>query len=373
MSDMHKINSEKRILHISCHPSWRGGEQQLSYLIEELNHFNCLQWVLCAEGNAMASYCKAKQIPSYQFKNPFLGIFGNQRFLKEICVKNAIDLIHVHDSKSHTLAFVSALFGNNRPVIVNRRVDFPIRNNPFSRWKYNNKYIYKYLCVSNKIMEILAKDIKDHSKLELVHSGIDMTRFENKRKSGKLRKEFNIHKDELIIGNIAALADHKDYYTFIDTAYIIKSQGIKAKYLLIGEGVLKLELTKYGKSKGMQSDLIFTGFRNDMEDILPEFDFFLLTSKTEGLGTSILDAMACQVAVVCTNAGGIPEIVQHEVNGLLSDVGDAESLASSVSRLISYPALKQKLIHKAYETAREFSAEKTAQKVSKIYNEIISG
>ena len=75
-----------------------------------------------------------------------------------------------------------------------------------------------------------------------------------------------------------------------------------------------------------------TGFRKDIPKILPELDIFLFSSKTEGLGTSLLDAFACQVPVVATNAGGVPELIIHEKTGLLSPTKDPQSLAKNVSQ-----------------------------------------
>lgn len=362
--------NEKKILHISSHRTWRGGEQQVSYLVNELQKYNCLQWILCAEGNAMEAYCEQNGIPHYSYQNVFRKSFKNQRILNDLCERHQIDLIHVHDSHSHTLAFMAALFGNERPIIVSRRVDFPVKDNFFSRKKYNHPAIRRYICVSNKIREVLEKDIEDKSKLRVVYSGIDVSRFQGKVNTHILHKNFGIPSDKLIIGNISAIADHKDHFTFVDTADILVRQGINAVFMIVGEGELDEEIRKYILSKNLEKHIIMTGFQDNIPDILPEFDVFLFTSKTEGLGTSLLDAFACRIPVVTTNAGGIPEIVSHEVNGLMAEVGDAEFLAQQTLRVLNDNHLREKLTENALKTLENFSSEKMAAETYKIYNEV---
>jgi len=362
--------SEKRVLHISSHHTWRGGEQQVSYLIQGLRSFNCLQWVLCADGNAMEAYCEQNGIPHYSYEKVFRKSFKNQRILKDICERHNIDIIHVHDSHSHTLAFMAALFGNERPVVVSRRVDFPLKDNYFSKRKYNHPVIKKYISVSHKIKEILEEGVENKPIISVVHSGIDPEKFNPNHIAGILRKEFRIDPNKAIIGNVAAIADHKDYFTFVDTAELLIKKGLNVHFLIVGEGDLNDTIKKYISDKELQRHITMTGFRNDIASILPEFDVFLFTSKTEGLGTSILDAFACKVPVVTTNAGGIPEIVNNEFNGLMTEVGNSSELADNVVRVLENNDLRNTIINNALKSLQNFSVENMTNLTYGIYNEI---
>src|SRR5690606_28372567 len=119
--------------------------------------------------------------------------------------------------------------------------------------------------------------------------------------------------------------------------------NIKAAFLAIGQGHLEEELKAYAQEQGVSDKIIFTGFRNDIPQIFPELDVLLFSSRTEGLGSTILDAFACGVPVVSTNAGGIPEIVTNEETGLLAPVGDATALANNVLRVLQDPDLAARL------------------------------
>ncbi len=357
-------------LHISTAQPWRGGEQQLVYLFEELHQQNIKQTIVCTKKSALEKHCieSGKQFISLQKKGSFDIAFAYQ--LKKISGENSI--LHVHDSHAHTAAVLSSiLFRNKAPIIVSRRVDFKIGDNFLSTFKYNYRSVKKIICVSDAIKKIISPEIKDQTKLVTIHDGVDLNKFEiGKISKTKLRSEFTIPDDYYLIGNVAALAPHKDYYTFIDTASILIQKNIKAKFVMIGEGPERKKLEAYIKQKNMSEHIIMTGFRNDIKEILPELDIFLITSETEGLGSSILDAMLCKVPVVATNAGGIPEIIKHHETGLLAPIKNSITLAENIEILISNPELKNKFIKNALNLVNKFSKENMATKTLEVYKEM---
>jgi glycosyltransferase involved in cell wall biosynthesis len=360
------------ILHISSPISWRGGEQQLAYLIEELSKQNTNQFVLCSKGSALETYCIKNKIVHIALRkksavNPFTA-----KEIKGICKKFTIDLMHAHDSHAHTAAFLSAfLFGNKTPLVLSRKVDFPLHSGWLSKLKYNHHTIKKIICVSNKVKEVLDPYITDKSILTIIYDGIDMSRFANVSHNQKLRNEFGISTSSILVGNIAAIAPHKDYYTFVDTVEILFKQRLDARYFIIGDGKEKADIEAYIEKKGLQKQIIFTGFRNDVQSILPELDIFLMTSKTEGLGSSILDAYACKVPVVATVAGGIPEIVINKKTGLLAEIQDPQGLAENVLSILNNTELRDNLIRNATEYLKQFSKEKMGLETYKVYHEIL--
>lgn len=362
-----------KILHVNSAENWRGGEQQVAYLTEGLKIKNIDQLVFCRQNSAFAHFCKEKDIPFLSFRpqNP-LGIAFQ---LKKICLQEKIALMHFHDSTMHTCAVLAAdLFRNPTPFVVSRRVDYPVKKNIFSRWKYNHPKLKKILCVSETIRRMYLADIKNPKKLITVYSGIELEKFKYPA-SGILRREFQIASDTLLIGNVAAISPHKDYYTFVNTVEILYKQGLEARYLIIGsEDDLEesQKIKTYIREKNLDNQIILTGFRRDIPQILPELDIFLFTSQTEGLGTSLLDAFACKVPVVATKAGGIPELVIHEKTGLLSPVKDANDLAQNVLRLVRTASLRSEIVAGACVHLQNFSKEKTLENTLRIYKECIS-
>jgi len=360
------------ILHFSSAKTWRGGEQQIAYLIEELAQLGIQQWVFCRKNSALADYCLLNNITHLTYRRGFSVNPAIAIQFKKICSQLKIEVAHLHDAHSHTFAYMSALVGNPTPYILSRRVDFPVQNSALSVKKYNHPSIKKILSVSQKVQDILAPTIRDTTKLQVVHSGIDLAKFSSVDK-GILRKEFQLPKDTQLIANIAAIAPHKDYFTFVDTAAILLQEQNNLKFIIIGaDGGEAEKIKQYIQQKQLAQHFIFTGFRKDIPAILPEIAVFLFTSKEEGLGTSLLDTLACGVPVVATNAGGIPEIIQHQKNGLLASVGDAAQLAKYVQTILTQPTLAATLVKKGKETVQLFSKKQTAKKTLAVYKKVIT-
>lgn len=367
------MSKRLNILHISTPKSWRGGEQQLAYLFDELNTQNQHQILLCRKDSEIAQKGKAKgwEVLEQPKKTAVDLVFAAR--IGKVCREHKIDLIHTHDAHAHTFAILSAVFfGNKTPLVVSRRVDFPIKPTRFSRFKYNHPIIKRILCVSDAIKAITATDIKNKSVLITVHSGIDLGRFKyDKKDCTQLRTEFGISADIPIVGNVAAIAPHKDYFTFIATVKLLKKQGLKAKYFIIGDGPMRDEIVAKVHTEGLSDDIFFTGFRKNIPEILPELDVFLITSETEGLGTSVIDAFACKVPVVATRAGGIPELVKDNFTGITADVKDAKGLAEGVTKILNGAIDLDAIAKNQIATAEKFSKAATAEKTLAEYYSLL--
>lgn len=361
-----------KVLHLSSEKTWRGGEQQIAYLIDELNAMGIVNLVAARADSAFEKYCTSKSIAVkvFPFKNSF--DFSTALGIKDLCKKEKIDIIHMHSSKSHGIGVLSAVLGNRVPLILSRRVDFVPKQNMLTRWKYNHSAIKRIVGVSDKITSIMKHYVKDPSLCVTVHSGVDLHKFNQQRTENSLRKEFGIDDRTLLIGNTSALEAHKDYFTFIETIKKLVDDGISLQALIIGEGSLKAQLQEFVKEKALTQKVIFTGFRKDITRILPDLDVFLMTSNEEGLGTSVLDAFLAKVPVVATAAGGIPEMVIHEQTGMLAPVADAGALADHIKRIYSDGALRKAIVNGASsKVASSFSKEMTAKKTLAVYREVL--
>ncbi len=367
-----------KVLQLSSAQSWRGGEQQLIYLQEELPKLGINSSIFCKKNSDLHAYCQNKNLPHTTFSGEkFTAIFQ----LANTCRKAKPQLLHAHDSHSHTTAWLAlSLKLIDIPLVVSRRVDFPIGTNILSQKKYNHSAVKKIICVSKAIQKIIEPQIKEKTKLTVVHDGIDPQRFakrqpyplsEKEKKQGTIRKELNISEEQILIGNVAALAPHKDYPTFIKTAHLLLDRGIPAHFLLFGEdGGCQKEIEQRIARSPYRKRFHLMGFRKDISLLLPELDLFLFTSKTEGLGSTLLDAMYCGVPIASTSAGGIPEIVQHEKNGLLAPPRNARKLALQAERILLDKKLSKRLVEQGKQQVSLFSKTAMSQKTAEIYGQI---
>ena len=356
-----------RVLHVSTPKQWRGGEQQLTYLVSELTAVR--HFILTPPDSQLARY-SVKQ--GYCWLPLSLkGLLARVFQLKRVVRKHGIDLVHVHDAKAHTLAYLAALIGMPAPIVVARRVDFPVKTNPLSRRKYLHPSIKRIIAVSNAIADILKAQLPLQDRLTVVHSGVDVEKFENAGPGQSLRQEWDIPADHWLIGNTSAIADHKDYYTFVDVAAYAQQQGLRATFFIIGDGPESPAIAEYIKAKGMGATVFMTGFRDDVPALLPQLDLYLMTSKTEGLGTSVLDAFAAEVPVVATQTGGIPEMVSHAETGLLAPVKDAQALGEALIQLTQEPRLRETLVANALQKLRAFTKSRMASETYAVYQAVL--
>lgn len=344
------------------------------YLFEQLTGVGVSQLVVApldsvlGSKSILAGNSCLKSVYGSKFKPLIIWRIANK--LKSLSIEYANLIVHVHDSDAHTAAVIStSVLGAQLKVVVSRRVDFPIGRSLFSVYKYNHKCVKKIICVSEEVRRITGQSVRNKGLMCVIYDGIDTTRFENVE-SDFFYRHYKLPEDAMIVGNVAAIAPHKDYYTFVDAAGIIYNQNPSVRFFIIGDGPLKQQIIKYIESKNLSSVIMLCGFLNPVEPALKSLQVLLFTSKTEGLGSTIIDAYSAGVPVVCTTAGGIAEIAHHENNALTAAPGDAGQLAIHVLSLLESRELRDHLIQRAQHYAQGFSREIMAQRTLTCYTEI---
>ena len=146
-----------------------------------------------------------------------------------------------------------------------------------------------------------------------------------------------------VVGNVAALVPHKGQRHLVDAAHLVVREIPDARFVILGEGELRDALERQVRDHHLEKHVLLPGFRTDVLGCIKGFDLFALSSVTEGLGTSLLDAMACSRAIVATRAGGIPEVVEDGVTGRLVPPRDHAALAQAIVELLKDDALRARM------------------------------
>ncbi|HEX7485020.1 MAG TPA: glycosyltransferase, partial [Vicinamibacterales bacterium] len=244
------------------------------------------------------------------------------------------EVIHAHDPHGVAVAATALSIASlsRRPALIAaRRVDFHIKSNSFSRWKY--RQVDRFVTASDAIRAMLIEDGVPPDRTVTVHEGIDVDRIVAAEPLN-VREEYWFPPHSLIVGNIAALVPHKGQKYLVDAAAIVVREMPEARFLVLGEGELRTSLEQQIKHLHLAQHVVLAGFRADVLAVLKGLDLFVMSSVTEGLGTSLLDAMAADRAVVATRAGGIPEVVVDGETGLLVPPRDARALAAAILELL---------------------------------------
>lgn len=362
-----------RLIQFTAADGWRGHEQKIIYLYESFRDFGYVedQWIVCRNDSTIKKVAleKGMNVLSYDFKSEYDLKFAKK--LSKLSKELKADIVFMHSSKAHTLGVLANLFfGMKAKLVLCRTMIKRVDTNFFRKWKYNYKGIKKIICVSQPVVDVLKYAVKDHSKLVIVGSVIDINKFIKKEKNGFLHREFNIQNDYKLIGNIAAFTPMKDIPTWILAAKELVNRGIKAKFIIIGEGGLKKDIEKLISENNLQEHIILAGFRTDIPDCLPEFDLFMFTSNNEPTGGVLLESYACKIPVVAANAGGIPTVVKDNETGLLAEVGNPIDFADKVELLLNDQVLQNKFKENGFQFLLNTGTKEVISK--KMYDELKS-
>jgi glycosyltransferase involved in cell wall biosynthesis len=254
--------------------------------------------------------------------------------------------------------------------VLSRRVDFPVRGSMGSRLLYGLP-IEAIAAISEGVRRALETSGVPGQLIRVIPSGIDLEPFEEPFDRAAARASLGIAPDEVIAIQIAALAPHKSQTTLLQAAAAATGAAPRLRVWIAGEGALQEALAAEHRSLGLGDRVRFLGFREDVVPLLRAADLFVLSSYLEGLGTSVLDAMAAGLPVVATAVGGVPEIVQADMTGLLVPPKDPGALAAAMGRLTADPALRAAMGAHGRERARAFSADRTASLTRALYEELL--
>ena len=219
---------------------------------------------------------------------------------------------------------------------------------------------------------MLVGDGVPRDRTTVVHEGVEIERIE-RAPALDLHREFDLPPGCPIAGNVAALVPHKGQRHLVDAAARLIREVPDARVLIVGAGELEGELARQVRRLRLDGKVILTGFRSDVPSVLKGLDLFVMSSVTEGLGTSVLDAMAAGLAVVGTRAGGIPESVVDGSTGLLTPPGDAPALARAIADLLRDAPRRRAFGAAGRRRARaEFGAGRMVDETAAVYG-VVAG
>ncbi|MCC6548257.1 glycosyltransferase family 4 protein [Candidatus Sumerlaeota bacterium] len=325
-----------RILHINSESGYRGGERQLHLLAKGLRGRGHEQLIVCRPGSdleralcdddfATATYAKPALLGA---RSPFL-----KSRLREIAAQFRPGIIHAHTGNAHTMA-VGAFLGEY-PVVTTRRVDFSVGGGKYTA---NGQH---FIAISRGVRDVLIQGGVPPSRIDIVHSGVETERVRGG--DGKaLRAEWLRDDGGPLVGFVGALVDHKAPWILAEAAPLIRMQLPGARVVFVGEGAERPRL----ESLRVKHDeaIILAGHRADVADCYAAFDLFVMPSKLEGLCTSLIDALAAGVPCVASRAGGIPDVVEDGVTGVLVPPLDAGALARAVVDLWNDPVRRKQFV-----------------------------
>lgn len=365
----------QNILHLINYMGSGGSEKYIYLLAEGIHNKKCRFYIAYSEEGGGAEPFKNMGIDliPLKMKSPF-DIKAALK-LKKLCQELSISVIHTHFLRENYIALLSKALGNKVRVINTRHMAFDNSRSTILANRLFCRLNYKIIAVSQKVREQLISEGIPAGKVKLVYIGIELSKWATPV-SSSIREELSIKEDEVVITSVGRFSPEKGHSFLLSAIkYLkdyIKENSIQMppfRFILVGDGELLNETHKKADELGLSKDIIFTGYRKDILNILKGSDIFVSHSKSEAFGINILEAMAAGLPVITTDSGGTRDIVNASYdNGFLIDYGDKQRFCECLAALINDRSLRTRLSENGRTTAaRYFSLDKTIEETYNLY------
>ncbi len=360
---MRKLN----ILQVISIPSWGGQEIAAMELAKKLSAHGHKVIVACIEGSVISYKAQGSDLPQRHLR--IRGSLDIKSIIKLILIirKENIDIVHVHPVGNYWSAIIAAKLCNRKGVVTKHLL------NPLHRiTKRFLNWSDKIVAVSRACKNFLLEDgIIKEGKITVIYNGVDLSRFNGRVHGSWLRKEFNLSQSDILIGCVGRMC--KGQGSLVSVAKDLYHKFPQAKWIFVGP-TGGGEAKKQAIELGISDKVIFTGFREDIPEIMADLDIFVFLPPQEAFGLALVEAMASGKPVVASDTGGIPEIVKDKENGFLVPADDnyLETL-KAIEYLITNEEQRRLMGEKSMLIAKkEFSFENTVVKTEDLYYQILS-
>ncbi|MEM7765071.1 MAG: glycosyltransferase [Pseudomonadota bacterium] len=336
------------IAHVNLARGFRGGERQTELLIRELATLGFSQRLVARDSEPLI--VRLANLDDLQ-RVTASGIVSATRALKGTA------LAHSHEGRGVQAV---ALAGRLKaiPYVITRRVTRPLKQNPVTRSMYRRAACLVGLSrhISGQLETYAQRS--DVRTIPSAHMPVEI----DPARVRALRGAFG---ERPVIGHVGALViRHKGQPMLIDIA------RERPQYTIVLVGAGEDEQALREQAAGLDN-VVFTGHVDDVPNYLAAFDVFAFPSRFEGLGSTLLDAIARELPIIASDVDGIPDIIEHDRNGLLAAPDDLTAWLHRIDRLIEDRALRERFAHHNRDLLARYSAERMAKDYAALYSEIL--
>jgi glycosyltransferase involved in cell wall biosynthesis len=351
----------KHVIYIDHAPKIGGASNVLMYLVNNLGNSDIVPVIVCPTGSDTAKYFNEEGFPTYTTNIPwfskkagildlfsyFISLIAFAIFLRRLTKKYRPALIHANSFITALYAMIPARI-TGTPLVWHMHdiLDSGIINKIFIRaagWGAR-----RIICVSAAVRNSLLEFGVNGGKCKIVYNCLTNPLIPSQ--GVKARKEFGIPSGTHLVGMIGTICRLKGQLVLAEAIKDILARFPSTVFMFVGDVIsdadipYKEKVLNYLQENGLKDNVIFTGFRKDVVDLIAAMDIIVHPPiMPESFGLVILEAMACKKPVVASNTGGIPEIISDGLNGLLIQPGDVHALANAVCKLLDDPDLRVKI------------------------------
>ncbi|BAU26925.1 glycosyltransferase involved in cell wall biosynthesis [Aneurinibacillus soli] len=364
-----------KILHAIGGGEFGGAEQHILELLEILSRHAVEPVVVCFYNSTFADELRKRNIRVIVLDTYSRFDFRLVKGLAHILETEKPDLVHSHGVKANFFCRLAIRQVPNTPIITTihsvLRYDYPnllayFLASRMELWtrKWNNHYI----AISNSIRQSLEADGVKPCDITLIHHGIPIESFAADQDVRSIQAELGIPAGAFVIGTVSRLVPVKGLTDLMQAFIPLADEQADIHWLIIGDGPEKEALAHTAREAGISDRVHFVGFRKDVARCLHAIDVFVSPSYSEGLGLSLLEAMAAKRPVVATMVGGIADFLVDYHNGLVISPHNPDEIRQNILILKEDDGLRQKIAEAGYETVKkEYTLTHMALRTKELY------
>jgi glycosyltransferase involved in cell wall biosynthesis len=349
----------QRVLHLDSGQTWRGGQRQVLLLALGLRDRGHEPLLIGAPDSPLVKRAQSEGLAVAAI--PMIADWDLQaaRRIRARMKTWRPDIVHAHDARSHALALL-ALLGARTPLIVTRRVIFPPKSIGL---KYGER-VTRFIAISNAVRDAMVSRGIGSERISVVNSGVNLPSGEVTPRDW--RSELGWPPDSVILGIIGAMTAEKGLDSLDPIVKALPAEVRKrARIVLLGG-------SKRGPAMIGGVEAHFAGFVDAIEAATAGLDILIHPARSEGLGTSVIDAMALGIPPVAFGIGGLPEVITPGT-GFLVPPGDAAAFADRIASLAADKDLRASIGGAASARARQFGSDRMTKETEAVYQSVLNG
>jgi len=288
--------------------------------------------------------------------------------------KHNISIVHTNNPSPHFWGGLAAWLAGIKVRVHTKhgRNFITIKRKVFLN-KISSFFSHKIVSVSRDSAQLTTQiERVPVQKVMTIYNGVDTDYFIKQDRDLSLFDELQINKNDVIIGAISRFSPDKDYETLIRAFSEIVLTNPESTLLLVGDGQTKNAMIDLAKRLGVNNKVKFSGFRSDILRLLNFIDIYVLSTHTEGISISLLEALSTEKPVIATDVGGNGEIIEHNKNGILVEENNIFELKSALLYLLKNDKERQRLAHDARNVVlAKFQLKNTIRQYEELYEELI--
>ena len=285
------------------------------------------------------------------------------------------EIVHNHMYRAEVVGTRAALLlgekGCRRPAIISTVHSSRVRcTEDRQTLRRLTPLMDRLIVVSRAIDHKIREEGRAVVPISLIYNGVDLQRYNHQQPCCTLHEEYLLPADAQIVGVVARLEAEKGHRTLLEAWPLVLAEVPSARLLIIGEGSERDSLEAQVASLGIEDRVVFTGRREDVPAVTAALDVAVLPSYREAQGLSVLEAMALGRPVIASRVGGIPEMIEDGVSGLLVEPHDCDALAAGIVRLLTDHPLADMIAHRGHELVHDrFCIELMVHSISDLYDQ----